>query len=62
MFQKINKCYKCKERNEASPFFGKHLTDPYAMAINLQVGGLCEECQKPLLEAVERVVVDYVKK
>lgn len=61
MIHPINTCWKCNEHDEHGCHVGRLIAQPCAMAINLQISGLCQACQKDLADAVEAVMVEFVK-
>ncbi len=59
MIRNVHKCWKCKTKTETGECFGKHITKPFAMAVNVQVFGLCATCQKKLLNQLEEVMQEF---
>jgi hypothetical protein len=53
------KCSNCKVKDEAGSFFAAGFADPDAVAINLQVFGLCKSCQDLLLKEVHETIKEF---
>jgi hypothetical protein len=61
MIQKLKKCWSCNEYDEHGCHIGRLIGSPCAIAINIQLSGLCEACQIELMDEVERTIQRYIE-